>query len=114
MDGVFISYSINSKELACRTRITDVDASGKLRLDLAACAPQLETTRRLSAVLPADDRFSCAVVGNGILSYRLDVNNSLSTPIDSHNPTRRLRGACDSAFRRVAYLSVARVLVGDQ
>src|SRR5712664_2018757 len=62
--------------------------------------PQLEGPGGASALIPGDGCFPCSLVGNGILSDRLDVRTGFSAAAISRISERRLCGTagCASFF----------------
>src|SRR5216684_9027668 len=100
MGGLFIYRSLNASKLVVWTfgtgDIADCYAVGELCLDRASLRPQLEAARRVSAVVPGDHRFSCALVGHRILGDRVDVGGSFDAAANSH-VFRRLRAARHAA-----------------
>src|SRR2546427_7895543 len=100
MGGLFIYRSLSRNKMVVRiftSNIADCHAVGNLCLGRASRRPQLETARCVSAIVPADHRFSGALVGDGILSDRVDVGGSFDAA-ESPYVFRRLRGTRDAAF----------------
>ena len=100
MGGLFIYRAFSVDKMVVRIftgDIADCHAVGNLRLGRASRRPQLEAARCISSIVPADYRFSRALVGDGIHSHRVDVGGSFDAT-DSPYVFRRLRGTRDAAF----------------
>src|SRR5438128_10834254 len=112
MGGLFIYRSVSVNKMVVRIStgdIADCHAVDNLCLGRASRRPQLETVRRVSAIVPADHRFSRALVGDGILSDRVDVGGSFDA-VESPHVFRRLRGARDAAFNLDNRISFTRFI----
>ena len=87
MGGLFIYHSVKANKLVVRIFTGDIanfHVGDKLRLGRASCHPQLESARRGSAVVLADHRSPRALVGDRILSDRVDVGGGFDAAANPH------------------------------